>query len=511
MAASLTLLDKAIAVFDPARALRRAVARRSLGKLAGQRAYEGASTKDGWIPRRSGASANADHAADAPMLRARARSLVQNNPYARKALDSLVANVVGEGITLESRARRITDRKKLQEVWDAWQGECDADGRANFQGLVAQAYRAMEQDGEVLIRLRNRRPEDGLTVPLQLQLLEIDHLDSTKQASTSTAGGPIISGIEFDATGKPAAYWLRDHHPGDTSSAVGMRSVSSSRVSADAVIHLFAPERPGQARGITRFAPVIARLRDLAIYEDAELARKQNESLLSVIVSGEAEQFAIPAAGQTASDAQAQAAQFGHLGQLAPGAILSANGQHVTVAQPAATGGYGEYIRSQLYAVAAGLGVTYEMLTGDLSQVNFSSARTGMLEFRRSATQRQWHVLVPRLLTRVWREFVDRAVLAGHVRTPDYAVEATTPRWGYVNPQQDVRADADEIKAGLSSVSEKLRQRGYQPERVFTELGEDFQRMKDSGALDALAFFAGKQAATPQPDDDGPNPKDVKP
>lgn len=508
-AAVLNLIDKAIAVFDPARALRRAVARRSLG-IAAARAFEGASTKDGWLPRRSGASANADHAADAPMLRARARSLVQNNPYARKALDSLVANVVGEGITLESKARRKADRATLQTLWATWQGQCDAEGRADFNGLVAPAYRAMEQDGEVLIRLRSRRPEDGLAVPLQLQLLEIDYLDSTKQAATSEAGGPIVSGIEFDALGKPAAYWLRDRHPGDTLAAVGHLSLKSMRVSAESIIHLFAPDRPGQARGITRFAPVIARLRDLAIYEDAELARKQNESLLSVIVSGDAEQFAVPSAGKTVAGAQADASQFGQLGQLAPGAVLSANGQHVTVAQPAAAGGYADYIRVQLYAVAAGLGVTYEMLTSDLSKVNFSSGRTGQQEFRRGATQRQWHVLVPRLLTPVWRAFVERAVLAGHLKAPDYAVEATPPRWGYVNPQQDVRADAEEVKAGLSSVSEKLRQRGYQPERVFAELGEDFRRMKETGALEALAFFAGKPAATEdKPDDETADTKDL--
>lgn len=505
--ASLNLIDKAIAVFDPARALRRAVARQSLGKVVA-RAFEGASLKDGWIPRRSGASANADHAADAPMLRARARSLVQNNPYARKALDSLVANVVGEGITLESKARRDPVRKGLQLVWDAWQAQCDADGRADFNGLVAQAYRAMEQDGEVLIRLRTRRPGDGLAVPLQLQLLEIDYLDSGKNAAKGESGGPIVSGVEFNSLGSPAAYWLHDHHPGDHTRIGARYSTQSRRIPAEAIIHLFAPERPGQARGITRFAPVIARMRDLAIYEDAELARKQNEALLSVIVSGEGEQFAIPGAGQSVADAQSHAAQFGHLGQLAPGAVLAASGQSVTVAQPAAVGGYADYIRVQLYAIAAGLGVTFEMLTGDLSQVNFSSARTGVLEFRRGASQRQWHVLVPRLLAPVWRAFVDSAASVSLIPAPDYAFEATPPRWGYVNPQQDVRADAEEIKAGMSTLSEKLRQRGYQPDRVFAEIGEDFQKLKDAGALDALAFFAGRGAPDADPEDI--EPKDPK-
>ncbi|NMG56518.1 phage portal protein [Aromatoleum aromaticum] len=493
------LLDKAIGVVWPARALRRVIARQALGKAV-SRAHEGASLKDGWIPRRSGASPNADHAADAPMLRHRARSLVQNNPYARKALDSLVANVVGEGIVPESRAKRDADRKTLDALWAEWIGQCDADGSADFHGLVARAYRAMEQDGEVLVRLRVRRPDDGLAVPLQIQLLEIDYLDSTKAAAKSQAGGPIISGIEFDLVGRRAAYWLFDSHPGDAASIGGRLSSTSRRIPAESVIHLFAPDRPGQARGITRFAAVIARMRDLAIYEDAELARKQNEALLSVIVSGDGADFAVPGAGESPGAAQDRAALLGNLGSLAPGAVLATNGQNVTIAQPAAAGGYGEYVRTQLYALAAGLGVTYEMLTGDLSLVNFSSARVGLLEFRRAAAQRQWHVLVPRLLTPIWQAFVAAAALDGKLRTADAAVEWTTPKWAYVNPQQDVKADAMEIQSGMSSLSEKLRQRGYQPERVFAELGDDFAQLKSSGALDLLTFFSSKKAA-PEPEE----------
>lgn len=488
-----SLLDKAIGFFAPASGLRRALARRAIAQV---RAYEGASIKDGWIPRRSGASANSDHAADASMLRARARSLVQNNPYSAKALNCLVANVVGEGILPSSRAEDEKTRLTLDALWKNWMPLSDADGGTDFHGLEALAYRAMEQDGEVLVRIRSRRPEDGLPVPLQIQVLEIDYLDTSKNGK-GEAGGPIVSGVELDALGKAAAYWLFDRHPGDGYRAGGISTLKSRRYSSSSIIHLFAPDRPGQARGITRFAPVIARLRDLAIYEDAELARKQNEALMSVFISGDGTDFAIPGVGESQASAAATAAALGNLGSLSPGAVLATNGQSVTVAEPKAAPGYADYLRMQLYAVAAGTGVTYEMLTGDLSQVNFSSARMGMMEFRRSAEQRQWHVLVPRLLDPVWRAFVDAAVLAGKIPRPDYAVEWTTPKWDYVNPMQDVEADALEISNGLSSLSEKLRQRGYQPDMVFSELGQDYQKLKETGALDMVKLMLGKGGIEP--------------
>ena len=480
-------LDRIISYIAPTAGLRRIAARKSLLRV---RAYEGASTKDGWIPRRGGASANADHAADSRMLRNRARSLVQNNPYARKALDGLVANVVGEGLIPESRARTVTLRRRIDALYGQWSKQCDADGRLDFDGLTALAYRAMEQDGEVLIRLRSRRPEDGLAVPLQLQVIEVDYIDNTK------TGSNIVEGIQFDALGRVEGYWLHRNHPGDANGLMSFRDTGSTFVSADRIIHLYRVERPGQSRGITRFAAGIARARDLAIYEDAELARKQNEALFSVIVSGDAGDFAIPGAGESMASAQARAGQTGDLGELRGGAIISANGQSVTVANPATTLGYSETIRSHLYALAAAWGVTYEMLTGDLSQVNFSSSRVGQMEFRRQADQTRWQVLVPPL-TRIWEQFVSAAVTAGLVAEEDTAVEWTVPRWQYIQPDKEVRADLMEIRGGLSSISEKLRQRGYQPEAVFKEVGEDFAALRKVGALEALEFFGG--GSSPEP------------
>lgn len=485
------LLDKIIGYFAPSTGLRRALAR---GAIARVRAYEGASTRDGWIPRRAGASINADAAIDGRMLRARARSLCQNNPYMAKALRSLAANIVGEGIRAASRAKRPAMRARIDALWAQWVSVADADGRADFYGLQSMALRAMKQDGEVLIRIRTRRPEDGLPVPLQLQLLEIDYLDTTKTQNLGN-GFSVTQGIEHNPIGQVTAYWLFDQHPGDAAYSATLSTWQSRRIPADQIIHLYELERPGQQRGITAFAPVIARARDLAIFEDAEIARKQNEALLSVFVSGDGQDFSIPVPGGSMAAAQERAAAVGQLGTLTGGAIIGTNGQTVTVAQPAAVPGYADYVRVQLYALAAGLGVTYEMLTGDLSQVNFSSSRMGAIEFRRQAAQTQWHVMVPRFCQPVWDAFIAAAELSGALDKPDAACEWTTPRWDYVNPLQDVQADTAAISTGLCSLSEKLRERGYEPEQVFAEMGRDYQALQSTGALDLMRVLMQKGAA----------------
>lgn len=482
----MNLIDKIVGLVDPEAGLRRKRARALL-----ERAYEGAVLHD-WKPRRAGASANTDHRADARMLRFRARALVQNVPYIRRGINALVSHSIGTGLEPE------TESPELERLWDEWAPQADADGIFDLYGLQAAAYRAMEVDGEVLIRRRIRRPGDGLRVPLQLQLLEIDWLDSDRQGTSG--GNVIINGIEYDAIGKVRGYWLFDQHPGDQQ-RVGRGS--SRFVPASEIIHLMNPERPGQGRGITRMASVIARTRDLMLYEDAELQRKNLETRLSVVVSGaEVADLANPAdiprgmnVGDTGgASAFPDANGTGDLGALASGGITQLPaGMNVHTVQPTAQPGYVETLRFNLHLIAAGMDVPYEFFTGDMTQVNYSSARIRQTDFRKSVEQMQWLVLIPKMCHPIWRWFIEAVDLAGLLpRNAPRTVDWSAPRWDYVNPVQDVQAEIDAIGAGLLTPSEALRRRGYKPARVYAEAGRDFAAMREAGALELMAFLAGK-------------------
>lgn len=498
------IVDRLVGYFNPANGLRRHFLREQL-----VRAYEGASKRDGWSPKRPGASANTDHAADAATLRIRARALVQNVPYMAQGLRSLVANVVGTGITPNWTG---TDAKRLNDAFAAWVPQADADGRLDYYGIQCAAYRAMEQDGEVLIRLRPRRLSDGLAVPLQIQLLEIDWLDSYRTMRSERSGNAIVNGIEYDMLGRVVGYWLFDQHPGEMRTTMRGRS-SSSFVSAENIIHLFTPERPGQGRGFTRMAPVIARVRDLQVYEDAEQQRKNLEARLSVLASGDvAKMAASPPEGEGSADVTGT----NELGGFSGGQIIQLpTGMNMQVIEPKAAPGYVDYVRYQLHLIAAGFGVTYEMMTGDVSQVNFSSARVRMLDFRRECEVTQWTLLVPRLCDRICRAFADAAVLASIVQQPRYTVEHSTPKWDYVNPEQDVKADLAEVSGGMSSISEKLRRRGYKPEVVFAEIRDDFDKLRKYGVLDIMmklqkAGAHGEETPAPPPPPPAPPPEPPK-
>lgn len=111
----------------------------------------------------------------------------------------------------------------------------------------------------------------------------------------------------------------------------------------------------------------------------------------------------------------------GGLGALASGGITQVPaGVNLTVVEPKAAPGYVDYVKYNLHLIAAGMGVTYEMMTGDVREVNFSSARVSMLEFRRNTEQMQWLTIIPRLCQPIWDAFVQAATMAGKMR-------ATTP------------------------------------------------------------------------------------
>lgn len=471
--------DRVVGAISPDAGLRRHMARQLL-----QRAYEGASKRDGWRPKRGGASANTDHAADAQTLRIRARSLRQNSPYVAQAMRALVAAVIGTGIIPRWTGPEADAHNK---AWEASAGQLDADGKLDIYGLTALAYDAYEQDGEVLIRIRHRRPTDGLTVPIQFQVLEIDWLDSSKEGRSG--GDTIVNGIQYDVLGKVAGYWLFDNHPGEHVGFAFARRSASSFVPAANIIHFYRLERPGQGRGFTRLAPVIALVRDLQLYKDAELHRKNLEARLSVLVSGDPAAMAAPPQLGGPTD-QAAAAQARDLGPLASGAIQQVpQGTSVTVVAPHAAPGYVEAIKLSAHEIAAGVGVPYEAMTGDMSEVNFSSARIRAMDFRRECEMTQWQHVIPRLLARMCHVWADAAHLAGVVRRASHQLEYAPPKWDYVNPADDIKADLGEISGGLSSISEKLRRRGYKPETVFQELADDFNKLRALGVLDVMLLL----------------------
>jgi lambda family phage portal protein len=219
-------------------------------------------------------------------LRAKSRDLVRRNAWANAALESYVANAIGTGIKPQSMVLDATLREVLQALWRDWTVTADAAGLTDFYGLQALACRAMLEGGEALVRLRYRRPEDGLPVAMQIQVLEAEHLPVTLNSKAAN-GNLIRAGIEFDRLGRRVAYHLYRSHPEDGTLAPmsGEGGLATVRIDAAEILHLFRPLRPGQIRGEPWLARALVKLNELDQYDDAELVRKKTAAMFAGFVT----------------------------------------------------------------------------------------------------------------------------------------------------------------------------------------------------------------------------------
>jgi lambda family phage portal protein len=455
-----TWLDRAIGTLAPRTALRRALARQSFEALT--RGYDGAvqgRRTDGW--RAVGTSADAEIGVAGSLLRDRMRDLVRNNPHAAKAVSVLVNNIVGSGIIPRASSGDGKLDTQVNALWEAWSARCDADGQLDFIGLQTLACRQMVEAGEALLRRRQRRAGDGLAVPLQVQLLEADMLDAGRNGDL-VDGGRILQGIEFSGLGQRRAYWLFAQHPGD-SVVSSKRRLNSSAIPASDILHLYEKQRT-QIRGVPWGAPVIRTLRDLDDWTQAELVRKKTEACVVGIVLGadEAEQGIAP----SVVDADGNRVE-----QFEPGLIAYARGgKDIRFNQPATTAGVAEWLRAQLHIVAAGFRMPYELLTGDLSQVNYSSIRAGLVEFRRLIDAVQWQIVIPMFCQPVWDWFTEQAWAAGRLPQPRIAVEWSPPRFEAVDPLKDAMADLLAMRSGTMTLAQAIARQGHNPDAVLAEI-----------------------------------------
>ncbi|WP_444431464.1 phage portal protein [Rhodobacter capsulatus] len=453
------VIDRIVATVAPRTAARRYAARVAIANL--RRGYDAAARgrgTDGW--RAGSTAADAEIAVAGGALRDRMRDLVRNDPLAAKAVQVLVSNIVGTGIRPRAAAADPALNKLADDLWKRWAPRADADGHTDFHGLTALAVREMIEGGEVFALRHRRRASDRLAAPVQIQPNEADHLDGAK-FDNRPDGGRIVQGIEYDALGRRRGYWMFPDHPGDAMPVFGRR-FESLRVGADGVAHLFERQRV-QNRGVPWGVPAMRALRELGDWQTAELVRKKIEASMVGFVFGADED-------QQSMAPVVQDADGNRIEQFEPGLIgYVRNGKDIKFSTPASTSGIYEWNQVQQHIISAGFRVPYELMTGDLSQVNFASSRVGLHEFRRMVEAVQWQVVIPMFCQRIWDWVMEAAWTAGALPQPEIAVEWAPPRFESVNPLQDVTADLMEVRAGFSTPAQQIARRGYDPREVVEE------------------------------------------
>lgn len=433
---------------------------RALDAAGGGRRWDGVPT----VSR----SLTSDLAGTGRTLQARAAHAVRNNAIAGAAVQALVANIVGPGIKPSSQHPDPATRERINEVFGRLSDRLDYDGPGGFYGAQAMACGQMVEVGECFGQLFDDPDEPGLT---RLRLIHADQVPYEFPMIGPTSR--VRAGVELDDMGRVVAYHVLPRRPDDPT-APFVNAFTPVRIDARDVVHLFAPQEPGQLRGLSWFARVLLKLHELDQLDDATLvSAKARAMIMGAITDPEGN------AGGLDGDQDGGVLTAG----MEPGSLLNLPpGTGVDWFDPKAFEDYDAFTKAHLRAVAAGLGIPYEVLTGDLSGVNYSSIRAGLVEFRKRLEHWQHNVMVPWFCQPIWDRVIANAGAAGLL--PGYAddpgafhrVEWLPPRQEWVDPKKDAEAEIIAIRAGLKSRTQSIAERGYDAEKIDAEMAAERAR-----------------------------------
>lgn len=455
-------IDRAILAVSPERGMRRIKAKTAARAIMNYDAASRGRRTYGW--KAPGTAADAAAWGNRARLRNLSRDMMRNRALATRGRDVVTGNVVGTGILPSVRSANPEDAERVMDVLRAHllTPAIDVYGASALPGLQTQVMNAVFTDGEILVRrrMRNLTYEPGLTLPFQVQLMEVDHLDETK---TSNGQNEVIEGIEYGPTGRPVAYWLFPYHPGDAW-RMGRGGMVSERVPAEQILHIRRIDRPGQMRGVPWLAPVMMTIGELSDYQEAQILKQKIGSLLAFFVE---------------SGTSGEVYDGKELSEVEPGAIVGLKeGQKVTPSQPPEVQGYQDFMTQGIRSIAIGLGLTYESF-GDLRGVNFSSGRMGRMEMDRFIQVWQQQLIIGQFCAGVGRWTLDGWRLVQTSRklpAPPKSIQWTAQRRPLIDPAKEIGAAIDEIEAGLTSLQRKQREMGYDPDEIARERQEDAAR-----------------------------------
>jgi len=470
MAIKINTLDRFIGWLSPGAGARRIAERMAFDQIRDYDAAMKNRRTSHW--KTTHTSADAEILPAIEQLRNVSRAMVRNNTYAFSAIEVLTTNVVGTGIRASITSENTSQLKRVKKYWKDWFGttECDFMGQLSGYGIQSLSTRSMFESGECLIIKRKFNSKDNTLLPIRLQVLEPDFIDTHKYKPNTGVGDYISQGIEYNDRGQRIAYWLFDEHPGNLTGFYQ----TSKRWPAEDIIHLYRQLRPGQERGVPAGVSAFVRLNDFDDYEAAELMRQKIASCFAVFITGS------PSGLPEKVDPNAPPPRE----KVAPGIIERLKpGETVTFAKPPSVAGYGEYSRKSLQGSAAGYGVTYEGLTGDYSNVNFSSGRMGWLEFFRKITELQSNTIIPKGCEKIFKWFLDAVYLKEGIDPRIISVDWTAPRREMIDITKETKAMAEQILNGITSWSEVARENGWNPDDLLEEIKSDQEKIKKAGVI----------------------------
>ena len=449
----------------------------------------------------SAASEDSELYSDLPTLRNRSRQMIRDNPHAANLQRIIENNVVGTGIGCQALVLKPNGtpddalNERIETEWTSWceRDTCHTAGLMSMSDILRLVMGSVFRDGEALVRKIPQAFGKG-RIPFALEIIEPDLLLDQTGSFLTNDGTAVRLGIEVNEWNRPVAYWLRNTHPGDYIYARNVVPDTTKRIAAEQIEHLYLVERWPQTRGIPWMHMVLRRLHDIGEYTKSEIVAARAAANIVGFVQQNPD-----LANPYSPDSERKPSEYvksepGTFRRLLPGETFSG----FSPARPNAN--LDPFMRYMLREVAAGVGVSYETLSRDYSQSNYSSSRLALLDDRDLWRMLQgW--LISNFLNRIYREWLDAAVMSGVLNIPDYwrdkprfrAVRFKPRGWSWIDPSKEVSAYRDAVANGFMSRSSVIAAIGNGQDRE--EVDREIKADQDGADELGLHFGGGGQGA----------------
>ena len=443
----------------------------------------------GWGP--STTSEDTELATSLLAARNRSRALVRDAAYAKRAKVIVQNNVIGAGIGLQAKVEtsrgalneRIND--DLETQWEEWckADQCHTGKSLHFNAMERQLVGQVFEAGEIFVRLHRARFGNS-SVPLALEIIEPERIADQFQPTPVAANASVRLGVELNNFHAPLAYWIRSIHPGELRINPEQTAIVE-RVPAEDIIHLRTIDRWPQTRAMPWMHTAARKLNDMDGLTEAEItAARAAACYMGFIESPDGETQMGDEQPDGSREVELAPAMIEH---LAPGEKFNYAAPNRPNAQ------LDPFMRMMLREVAAGTGPSYESLSRDYSQSNYSSSRLALLDDRDL-----WRVLqmwfIRDFRTRVHQVWLHQAVLARVVQSIPLEQYALTPKkfeavrfkprgWGWIDPTKEVEAYEKAIRNGFTTVGRVIAQTadGSDLEDMLKERKQELEMMQTMG------------------------------
>ncbi|WP_354437497.1 phage portal protein [Paenibacillus sp. DS2363] len=459
---NLNWIDRSIATISPRWAYKRAAWRSGMSVFdSGGRGR----LNHGWNP--SGSPNEQQKRGERALIRARAQDLEHNSDIVGGILNAFERNVIGTGIMLQAKIPHdVTGNASgelNQEIERLWKEFCkpeniDITGTQSMEEMTEMLLRRYNVDGGICAVKVYVNDSD---FPFKIQLRSVDELNTLLVPGENKR---IVEGIELDDFNRPVAYHFKK-----ASDGYFHNPAESVRIPAKDVIFLFDKKDPRQVREISRLATAMNRIKDANQYIEAISIKERVLACMSVFIKK-----STPTGGVGRGVRGGGGSEVDYSGlSLAPGMVGELNpGDEVqTVIPTGQASNTRDFLSTLVRMIAAGLGLSYEAVSRDLSQVNYSSARQGLIEDRKLYKKMQ-NMIINRFLRPIYLEFLESMYLTGKIDLPLLAENKkkyTSHVWvppgsTWIDPLKEAKAN----ETALSSNQDTLA-------RICAERGEDWR------------------------------------